>query len=159
MLGSAGKAIAHGREGPTDGAVDGWRLLLALVAWVALSAAAGVASWNALDALAPGWGGIDERVLVVVAEVYFALVVALLLAFGGPVGVRHLLRFRYTSASNLRLALGCGCFVLGRHRAHVRGARARAGTSPVARLLSTTCTSMWLQDPVRVTMSWQYFVS
>ena len=80
--------------------------MLALLAWVALSATAGVASWNALDALAPGWGGIDGRVLVVVAEVYFALVMALLLAFGGPIGVRDRLRFRYTSASDLRLALG-----------------------------------------------------
>ena len=106
MLGSAGKAMAHGSEGPTDGAVDGWRLLLAIAAWIAMSAAAGVASWNALGPLAPGWGGIDGRVIVVVAEVYFALVVALLLAFGGPVGVRNRLRFRYTSASDLRLALG-----------------------------------------------------
>ncbi len=38
---------------------------------------------------------------------YLALVVALLLAFGGPVGLHDLLRFRYyTSASDLRLALG-----------------------------------------------------
>lgn len=44
---------------------------------------------------------------LVVAGVYLALVVALLLAFGGPVRLHDLLRFRYyTSASDLRLALG-----------------------------------------------------
>lgn len=67
------------------------------------------ASWNEPNALAPGWGGSDGQVLssVVVAGVYLALVVALLLAFGGPVRLHDLLRFRYyTSASDLRLALG-----------------------------------------------------
>ena len=44
--------------------------------------------------------------LVIVAEVYLALVVALLLAFGGPGGLRDRLRFQYTSSSDLRLALG-----------------------------------------------------
>ena len=53
-----------------------------------------------------GGGGMDGRVLVVVAEVYFALVVALLLAFGGVAGVRNRLRFRHSSASDMRLALG-----------------------------------------------------
>ena len=106
MLKSAEKAMVYGKEGRPDGTIGGWRLLLALVAWIALSVAMGAASWNALDALAPGWGSIDGRVLVVVAEVYLALVMALLLAFGGPVGVCDRLRFRYTSAGDLRLALG-----------------------------------------------------
>jgi len=98
--------VASVKEGLAQGVVSGWRLLLALVAWIALSAAAGMASWAGLDALAPGWGGIDGRVLVIVAEVYLALVVALLFAFGGVAGVRERLRFRNTSASDLRLALG-----------------------------------------------------
>jgi len=98
--------VASVKEGLAQGVVSGWRLLLALVAWIALAAVAGVGTWMGLNALAPGWGGIDGRVLVVVAEVYLALVVALLLAFGGPAGLRDRLRFRYTSARNLRLALG-----------------------------------------------------
>lgn len=94
------------KEGLAQGVVSGWRLLLALVTWIALSVAAGMGTWTGLNALAPGWGGIDGRVLVVVAEVYLALVLALLLAFGGPAGLRDRLLFRYTSASDLRLALG-----------------------------------------------------
>lgn len=94
------------KEGLAQGLVSGWRLLLALGVWIALSVAGGVAAWNGLNALAPEWGGIDGRVLVIVAGVYLALVVALLLAFGGPTGLRDRLRFRYTSARDLRLALG-----------------------------------------------------
>lgn len=93
----------------TEGGVGGWRLLLALVAWVALSVTGGVAAWTGLGALAPGWGGTDGRVLVV-AGVYLALVLALLLAFGGLAGLRDRLLFRYTSAGDLRLAFGVwGC--------------------------------------------------
>ena len=95
-----------GKQRTTEGEVGGWRLLLALVVWIVLSSVAGVATWTGLDVLAPGWGGVDGRVLVVVAEVYLALVVALLLAFGGLAGVRDRLLFRYTSAGDLRLALG-----------------------------------------------------
>ena len=106
MLGNAEKVTVYGNEGPTDSTVGGWRLLLALTGWIALAVGTGVASWNALNALAPGWGGIDGRVLVIVAEVYLTLVVALLLAFGGLAGLRKRLRFRYASARDLRLALG-----------------------------------------------------
>ncbi len=106
MLSNAEKVTVNVKEGPTDGTVGGWRLLLALAGWIALAVGTSVASWNALNALAPGWGGIDGRVLVIVAEVYLALVVALLLAFGGPAGLRDRLRFQYTSSGDLRLALG-----------------------------------------------------
>ena len=106
MISNAEKVTVYGKEGPTDGTVGGWRLLLALAGWIALAVGTGAASWNALNALAPGWGGIDGRVLVIVAEVYLALVVALLLAFGGTAGLRDRLRFQYTSSGDLRLALG-----------------------------------------------------
>jgi membrane protease YdiL (CAAX protease family) len=97
---------AFGEEDRADGAVGGWRLLLAIVAWIALSVAAGMATWASLNALAPAWSSsTDGPVLVIVAEVYLALLVALLLAFGGPAGVRDHLRFRYTSARDLLLAL------------------------------------------------------
>ena len=95
-----------GQEGPADGTVGGWRLLLALTARIALAVGTGVASWNGLNALAPGWGGIDGRVLVILAEVYLLLIAALLLFFGGFTGLRDRLRFRYTSTRDLRLALG-----------------------------------------------------
>ena len=97
---------ASGTKPLAEGEVGGWRLVLALVAWIVLSVAAGVGTWMGLNAVTPAWGGIDGRVLVVVAEVYLALVVALLLAFGGPAGLRDRLRLRYTSAGDLRLALG-----------------------------------------------------
>jgi hypothetical protein len=80
MLCSAEKMMGYDKESPPDGAVGGWRHLLPLVGWVALSVAVGTVSWAGLNALAPGWGGIDGRVLVV-AEVCVALVVALLLAY------------------------------------------------------------------------------
>lgn len=105
MSSSAKRLMGYGEEDPAGG-VGGWRLLLALVGWIALSVAAGVATWNGLNALAPEWGGIDGRVLVIVAEVYLALVVALQFAFGGLAGLRDRLRFRYTSSGDLRLALG-----------------------------------------------------
>ena len=106
MLSNAAKVAVYGKEGPTIGTVSGWRLLLALVAWIVLAVGIGVATLAGLDALAPGWGGIDGRVLIIVAEVYLALVGALLLAFGGPTGLRDRLRFRHTSARDLWLALG-----------------------------------------------------
>ena len=87
------------------GSVSGWRLLLAVLIWIALSVATGVALWAGLDTLAPSWGGLDGPILVMVAEVYLALIVALLLAFGGVAGLRERLRLRYTSARDLRLAL------------------------------------------------------
>ena len=69
MTSNAEKVAVYGKEGPTDGTVGGWRLLLALTAWITLAVGTGVASWNGLNALAPGWGGIDGRVLVILAEV------------------------------------------------------------------------------------------
>jgi hypothetical protein len=105
MLSNAEKVTVYGKEGSTVGTVGGWRLLLALTTWIALAVGIGMASWNGLNALAPGWGDIDGRVLVILAEVYLALVVALLLAFGGSAGLRDRLRFQYTSSGDLRLAL------------------------------------------------------
>lgn len=72
-----------GKKRVAEGEVGGWRLLLTVIIWIVLSVAIGMASWAGLDALAPGWAGLDGRGLVVVAEVYLALVAALLLAFGG----------------------------------------------------------------------------
>ena len=66
MLSNAEKVTVYGNEGPTDSTVGGWRLLLALVGWITLAVGTGVASRNAL---APGWGGIDGRMLVILAEV------------------------------------------------------------------------------------------
>ena len=106
MTSNAEQIAVYGKEGPADDTVGGWRLLLALTAWIALAVGTGVASWSSLNALAPGWGGIDGRVLVILAEVYLLLIAALLLFFGGFTGLRDRLRFRYTSTRDLRLALG-----------------------------------------------------
>jgi membrane protease YdiL (CAAX protease family) len=105
IIGNEGR-IGYSEGSQIKGAVSGWRLLLAIVAWIALSGAVGIATWESLNALAPVWSSsTDGPVLVIVAEVYFALLVALLLAFGGPAGVRDHLRFRYTSARDLLLTL------------------------------------------------------
>jgi membrane protease YdiL (CAAX protease family) len=88
-------------------AVTGRRLLLALGAWISLATAVGTATWIVLGAAAPGWSGAtDGPVLLIVAEAYLALLLALVLAFGGYVGLRDRLRFRFTSSRDLVLALG-----------------------------------------------------
>jgi uncharacterized protein len=75
--------VAAGSETPL---VTGRRTLLALVGWVVSAAALGSGTARLLPALAPTWGGDIARLsAVIVAEVYGALMVALLLATrGGP---------------------------------------------------------------------------
>lgn len=103
MLTGIGKRTDYNKE---RGTVGGWRLLLALVAWIALSAASGVATWTVLNAVAPAWSAAtDGPVLVIVAEVYLALVVALTLAFGGLAGLRDRLGLRPAAPRDLLLAL------------------------------------------------------
>lgn len=107
MLGSAEKVMVHGGENPAFGAVSGWRPLLALVAWTTYRWRRGRPGTDRTRWRRGGAASTRTGALVAAAGVYLALVVALLLAFGGPVRLHDLLRFRYyTSASDLRLALG-----------------------------------------------------
>jgi membrane protease YdiL (CAAX protease family) len=88
-------------------AVTGRRLLLTLALWILLAVAAGAATWTLSTSLAPGWSGAtDGPVLLIVAEAYLALLLALALAFGGYAGLRDRLRFRLTSGRDLLFALG-----------------------------------------------------
>jgi membrane protease YdiL (CAAX protease family) len=96
----------HGVPVQREGAVSGRRLLLALGTWIALSVALGVVTMVILKSVAQTWTATSGPAVLIVAEVYLALPVTFLLTFGGLPGLRDRLRFRYTSARDLLLALG-----------------------------------------------------
>jgi len=87
--------------------VGGWRLLLTLLLWAVIAAVIGGATVLSLRLLAGGWIVHHRADLsaVLIAEAYVALLAALLLAFGGPAGLRDRLGFRYTSATDVAGAL------------------------------------------------------
>jgi membrane protease YdiL (CAAX protease family) len=87
--------------------VSGKRLLLALGLWPVLAAAAVAVTVLALLGLAGNWLASHDADLgaIVVAELYVALLAALLVAFGGLAGLRDRLAFRFTSAGHIALAL------------------------------------------------------
>jgi membrane protease YdiL (CAAX protease family) len=88
-------------------AVSGRRLLLALALWVALAAILGAGTVVGARLLAEPWlaGHRADLSAMLIAEAYLALLVALLVAFGGPAGLRDQLRFRFTSVLDLLGAL------------------------------------------------------
>ena len=88
-------------------AAAGWRLLLALLLWVVIGAALGAATILPARLLAETWAVHHRADLsaALIAEAYIALLAALLLAFGGPRGLRDRLGFRYTSATDIAGAL------------------------------------------------------
>lgn len=92
--------------------VSGWRLLLALALWIGIAVVVGTSTIGGLRRAAPHWGATDLPIVLVVLEVYAALVLALLLAFGGGAGIRHHLRFRATSIRDLVFALWVWAVVL-----------------------------------------------
>jgi membrane protease YdiL (CAAX protease family) len=106
--------------------VSGRRLLLALGLWALLAAAVVAATALGLRILAPGWTGghLADLSAIVIAELYLALLMALLVAFG-PAGVRDRLGFRFTSVGHLGLALVAWVAAL------VLGSIATAALSPL----------------------------
>jgi membrane protease YdiL (CAAX protease family) len=92
--------------------ISGKRLLLAFGLWLALAVILGGGSWLGVSAIAPAWKATDGPVLLIVAEVYLAMPIALLLVFGGGSGLRTRLGFHFTSASDLLLAVGVEVLVL-----------------------------------------------
>jgi membrane protease YdiL (CAAX protease family) len=88
--------------------MSGRRLLLTLGLWAAFSGliVLAVVVWGRL--LAHGWAVHHRADLsaILVAGVYLALLAALLLAFGGPAGIRDRLGFRYTSLADVAAAVG-----------------------------------------------------
>ncbi len=97
--------------------MSGRRLLLALALWAGLGGVALGAT--ALDARGPGrtWASAHRADLVAIAlaEAYLALLTALLVAFGGPRGLRDRLAFRFTSLRDLVLSLLAwgACLIVG----------------------------------------------
>src|SRR5919199_84133 len=89
-------------------AVSGRRLLLMLAAAVATLAIALAVTVGLLRLVAPDWlrsHGTDLRAIFLV-EAYLALGAGLLAGFGGPDGVARRLRFRFTSLTDVALAIG-----------------------------------------------------
>src|SRR5262245_47019922 len=95
-----------------DHQVSGRRLLLAIALMLVLGASVGIVTWAIVQAIAPSWIDTVDFVVLVVAEVYAAVLGALLLAFGGVAGVRDRLGFRFTSGRDLLQAVGLGIVTL-----------------------------------------------
>jgi membrane protease YdiL (CAAX protease family) len=70
-----------------------------------LGASVGILTWGIAQAIAPSWIDTVDFVVLVVAEVYAAVLAALLLAFGGVAGVHDRLGFRFTAGRDLLQAL------------------------------------------------------
>jgi CAAX protease family protein len=95
-----------------DHLVSGWRLLLAIALMLVLGAGAGILTWWIVQTISPSWTTTVDFVVLVVAEVYAAVLGALLLAFGGVTGVRDRLGFRFTSGRDLLQAVGLNIVAL-----------------------------------------------
>jgi uncharacterized protein len=89
-----------------DQLVSGRRLLLAVVLMLLLGGGAGLLTWGIVRVVAPSWTATVDFVVLEVAEAYAAVLVALLLAFGGVSGLRRRLGLRLTSGRDLLQALG-----------------------------------------------------
>lgn len=91
----------------TEHRVSWRRLLLVLGLWAGLAAVVLGATVLAGRFLFRPWAAGHRADLgaILVAEAYVALLAALLLAFGGPAGLRDRLRFRFTSLVDLVTAL------------------------------------------------------
>jgi len=87
--------------------ISGRRLLLTLGLWAGLVAVGLGATILAGRLAFRPWAAAHRADLgaILVAEAYLALLAALLLAFGGPRGLRDRLRFRFTSFADLAVAL------------------------------------------------------
>lgn len=107
--------------------VSGRRLLLSLGLWAGLVAVAGGGTVLGARLLARTWavGHRADLSALLIAEAYVTLLVALLLAFGGPAGLRDRLGFRFTSLGDLAVALALWVVAL------VLGAVVTAALSPL----------------------------
>jgi membrane protease YdiL (CAAX protease family) len=84
--------------------VTGARVLKAVAMTVALGAAAGLSTAYVLPLLSPAWGETNRLATVIVLEVYLAVVVAHLAAFGGYGDLRIALRLCSTTSRELLAA-------------------------------------------------------
>ena len=101
--------------GTRGATVSGRRLLLAVAIWLVL-AGGGVGIAELLVNLS-GFGRAHRADVLgaLLLEAYLSLLVALLVSFGGPPGLRQVLGFRFTSAAHLVTAFltWMGCLVGG----------------------------------------------
>lgn len=107
--------------------VSGRRILLTLVLWAVLAAGVVGGTVLASQLVFPRLtaGHVADVGAILVAEAYLTLLIALMVAFGGPVGVRDRLRFRFTSLLDLAGALGVWLVAL------VTGGLVTAALSPL----------------------------
>jgi len=84
--------------------ISGRRLLVAIATSVGLAVAAGSSTAYGLPILAPSWGDTDRLAAVIVLEVYIAIIVGHLIAFGGLKGFPNELRIVPTSRVELLCA-------------------------------------------------------
>lgn len=105
MMRLAARRLAlEGAEGTRGRPVSGVELVRTIVTWVVLASVAGVLTWGASQ-LAPAWRSANEPALLIVAEVYLSLPVAMLLNVGGWSGMRDRLGLRFTSWRDVCLAI------------------------------------------------------
>lgn len=89
----------------TDGSVRGGQLLAALGIWVLIAGAVGVGTFFAARALVPEWASAESLGALISAEVYLALVIALVVGVGGVRGLGDRLRFRIPTGRDVVLGL------------------------------------------------------
>ena len=95
--------------------VEGMRLVLTIVGWIAASFAVGFASSVLLPILLPGWAGDIRRLsAVIVAEVYGLVIIALVMGMGGWAGTQARLRVLRptTRGVSTTIALWVGAYII-----------------------------------------------
>jgi membrane protease YdiL (CAAX protease family) len=91
--------------GPRPGRVTGRQLAAGIGLSVLLAAVLGTLTSLAARAAAPHWAGTDGLAVLIVAEVYLAVIVGLTIAVGGPARARDLLAIRRPAARQLAWSL------------------------------------------------------
>jgi membrane protease YdiL (CAAX protease family) len=94
------------RDDDAAAVIRGREVLRTLATWIILSAVVGVLTWWIVSQLWPGWQSANEPALLIAAEVYASLPIAMLLNLGGWSGMRDGLAFRFTSWRDIGLAIG-----------------------------------------------------
>lgn len=94
----------------TGDPISGRSILKTLGLWIALAVVVTIASWYLAKAFEPAaWKTAQVRAVLLVAEVYALLPVAVLLIYGGLNGLRVRVKLRYTGLKDI--GLGIAMFV------------------------------------------------